>query len=102
MEEFHNAIQSDAHSGFQRWRRAYPNGYFLTEKTKRRYNLHQTKCPHVGNSTWQRKEYNQSLATHRKICSGDVKELLGWAKENDIAVKICKDCRRSHESLSAL
>jgi len=100
MEEFHNTIQSDAHGRFQRWRRVHPNGYFLTEKTKSRHNLHHANCPHVGNSTWQPREYNQSLTTHRKISAVDAKQLLKWVKANDISVKICKDCRRSDEALS--
>jgi hypothetical protein len=91
MEEFCDALQPDAHSRFQRWRRTHPNGYFLTQKGRHRFNLHHVHCPHVGNDNWEQKDFGRSLTSHRKICSVTDEELRRWANTHGMVVS-CMHC----------
>lgn len=93
MQQFHNELQPDAHTQFQRWRREHPDGYFLTAKTQSSYILHHVSCRHVGNDTWEPEDaHGESLTAQTKVCSTDDKQIEEWAVAQGASVKDCKDC----------
>ena len=94
MTEFCDKLQPDAHSQFQAWRRANPDGYFLNPKSGRNnYMLHHVSCRHIGNDTWEPEDYDGETITRKpKRCSTDEKELKAWADKNGFAVTDCRDC----------
>ena len=91
--EFSDKIQRDAHSQFQAWRRSNPNGYFLTQKSDTKFNLHQVNCHHCGNTSWEPSDFNgRSLTSSLKVCSTDRAELEAWLTGNRFALKPCGTC----------
>src|SRR5665647_2985203 len=96
--EFSDELQTDAHALFQDWRVANPDGFFLTQKGKGNYLLHNVGCVHIGNPFWESADTIQSrgslssLTASRKICSSDPNELLVWLKDGSFAHGICRHC----------
>ena len=94
MTEFSDKLQPDAHSQFQAWRRANPDGYFLNPKSpKDSYLLHRVPCPHLGNDTWMPEDFDGATLTRKhKLCSTDPKELQDLAAERGFDLRDCNDC----------
>jgi hypothetical protein len=92
--KFKDDVQKNMHNEFQEWRSKNPNGYFLTEKTKTKANLHGSCCHHLGDTKWElESDIDKSLTKSIKVC-GSLDDLKNWANKNEIIVKICKDCLR--------
>ncbi|MGP8260217.1 MAG: hypothetical protein ACLQM6_09745 [Acidobacteriaceae bacterium] len=95
---FHDRMGERLHDQFQKWRRANPEGYFLTFKTQTRGLIHLAGCHHPGPIQWDGKEHQKgkifwsSLTTARKVCSNSQEELLSWAERNGIAYRACAHC----------
>lgn len=89
---FKDDMNEDAHDRFQRWRNANQDGFFVNQKSGRSAMLHVASCPHAGNTAWARGDWG-SLTRNRKICSSDKEELLNWARNVQIPIKHCSDCK---------
>ena len=90
--EFHNDGGESTHDKFQDWRRANDNGLFINVKSENNAMLHQSLCPHSGN-TYFEEGAEGSLTNKLKICSNNREELLNWAIRKGITLKLCRDCK---------
>lgn len=102
IEVFHGS-DAATHSAFQAWRKAHPDGFNLTQKSKRLFIAHWAQdkrenaqgrgCMHQGgsdNECWEDK--GSCYTTAMKVCSDNLFELLDWAAERSASVKNCLHC----------
>jgi len=97
IKDFHDSDGKIRHVDFQKWRKKWPLGYFLSLKTKTRALLHLANCNHPGSFEWgvQRtkgRTIKHSLTKLRKVCSQSQVALLSWADQNNVVYRACKHC----------
>jgi hypothetical protein len=88
--EFEDVEFGSDHNRFMNWRRDNEEGFYLTVKSRRHANLHQSRCTHQGNYDFG--EYAGSATQDRKICSRDHRALYIWARERGIEIHRCITC----------
>lgn len=95
IKEFFDTEVRSAHDQFQAWRAKHRDGVFLTLNTQARANLHGARCLHLGSGPpyFKSKDGFGSLTANKKVCASQ-SELLAWAKEKGVKVRVCQHCER--------
>lgn len=89
---FHDELDEDAHDLFQTWRRNNEGGFFINCKGKSSWMVHRVTCPHPGDTEWGR-DFGASLTKFKKVCSGDIQELVQWARRaGSVNLTFCSHC----------
>ncbi len=102
IEIFHGTNQ-ETHEAFQTWRRAHPNGFNLTEKSRNLFIAHWSQdkrensagrgCNHQGGSgNGFLEDKGGCYTTARKVCSDSLPELYEWIGQQGATVKNCSHC----------
>lgn len=96
--EFSDANQIDAHSLFQEWRLANPDGFFLTDRGSQVFALHYVGCFHFGHPFWRPEDANnahgtpESLTRRLKVCSNRPDDLATWLHARGLSPSLCQHC----------
>lgn len=103
MIEIFHGTNAESHNAFQAWRRAHPDGFNLTEKSRGHFVAHWSQdkrenavgrgCHHQGGSeNGFLEDKGGCYTTARKVCSESFSELLAWASRQGATVKTCSRC----------
>jgi len=82
------------HEAFKKWQRKRENGfgYVLNYPPDDLIIVHKVGCPHI----WDFSKQSASLTEHRKVCSPNKAEVLGYAGEPREDWRLCNTCGGKH------
>lgn len=86
---FSSRDDPNAHSAFQAWREANPDGFLLNCQTATRGLLHRVDCSHLGDTSWD----GSDLTRLRKACAAGLSILRQWGEREGVRdIRTCPDC----------
>ncbi|MGD9588816.1 MAG: nuclear transport factor 2 family protein [Pyrinomonadaceae bacterium] len=82
-----------AHDKLQNWRRVNPDGFVLNLRGRSNSYLHRASyCPHLGDALWVKSDGWPEMGSTTKVVSTDRAMLVRWAEEQELELKLCRDC----------